>query len=73
MEFTSCAEYMSRVSIRRDIFQGNSLSSLLFVDFMVPLTQILRKVDSRYSLKNAGTLYHLLLMDDFMIFTKSQR
>ena len=40
---TSCGEYLANVNIRRDIFQGDSLSPLLFVICMIPLDQILRK------------------------------
>ena len=47
---TSCAEYPAKVNIRRGIFQGDSLSLLLFVIYMIPLSQILRKLKSRYTL-----------------------
>ena len=41
---TSCREYLANVDIRRDTFQGDSLSPLLFVLGMISLTHILRKV-----------------------------
>ena len=40
---------------------------------MIPLTQILRKVKSGYTLKNGEKLNHLLFMDDLKIFEKSKR
>ena len=44
VQLTSCGEILGTVNIRRGIFQGNSLSPLLFVICMIPLTEILRKV-----------------------------
>ena len=38
--------------IRRGIFQGDSLSHLLFVVTLIPLTIMLRKVKSGYTVKN---------------------
>ena len=70
---TSCGEYLANVDIRRDIFQGDSLSPLLFVICMIPLTQILRKVNSRYTLKDEERLDQVLFMDDLKIFAKSER
>ena len=70
---TSCGEYLANVHIRRGIFQGDSQSSLLFVICMIPLTQILRKVKSGYTLKNEEKLNHLLFMDNLKIFVKSKR
>ena len=68
---TSCGEYLVNVDIRRGIFQGDSLSPLLFVLCMIPLTQILRKLKSGYTLKNGETLNDILFMDDLKIFAKS--
>ena len=44
---TSCREGLAKVKIRRDIFQGDSLSPLLFVVWMIPLTHVLRKPKAR--------------------------
>ena len=68
---TSCGEYLVNIDIRRGIFQEDSLSTLLFVLCMIPLTQILRKLKSGYTLKNEETLNHILFMDDLKIFAKS--
>ena len=40
---------------------------------IIPLTQILRKVKSAYTLKNGEKLNHVLFMDDLKIFAKSKR
>ena len=42
-DLTSCGEYLANINIRRVIFQGDSFSLLLFVLYMIALTQILRK------------------------------
>ena len=68
---TSCGEYLVNIDIRRGIFQGDSLSPLLFVLCMIPLTQTLRKLKSGYTLKNEETLNHIFFMDDLKIFAKS--
>ena len=70
---TSCGEYLAKVDIRRGIFQGDSLSPLVSMICMIPLTQILRKVKSAYTLKNGEKLNHVLFMDDLKIFAKSKR
>ena len=64
---------MAKVDVRGRIFQGDNLSPLLFVIWMIPMTQILRKVESRYTLKNREKLNHLLFTNDLMIFSKSDR
>ena len=69
---TSCREYLANVDIRSGIFQLDSLLPLLLVICMITLTQILRKVESGYTLKNGEKLNHLLFMDDLKIFAKSE-
>ena len=39
---------------------------------MIPVTQILRKVKSGYTLKNGEKLNNLLFMDGLKIFVKSE-
>ena len=41
-ELTSCGETLGLVDIRRGIFQGDSLSPLIFTVCMIPLTKILQ-------------------------------
>ena len=71
-DLTSCGEYPANNDIRRAIFQGDSLSPLLFVLCMIPLNQILRKVKSGYTLKNGEKLNKVLFMDGLKIFAKSE-
>ena len=61
-------------NIRRRIFQGDSLSPLLFVICLLLMFLILRKNKAGYSLgKNRPKLNHLLCMDDLKLFGQSER
>ena len=72
LELTSVGVSLGEVNVRRGIFQGDSLSPLLFVICMVPLTMVLRKVNFHYELGDKVTrLNHLLFMDDLKLFAKS--
>ena len=45
-------ECLGKVNIRRGIFQGDSLSPLMFVLALFPLSVILRKVTAGYEMTN---------------------
>lgn len=47
------------------------MSPLPFAIFIVPLTQIFRKIESEYTLKHGEKLNHLLFMDELKTFAKS--
>ena len=71
-ELTSSGERLGVIHIRRGIFQGDSLSPLLFVLSMIPLTLILRKSTAGYDLAKEFKVNHLLFMDDLKLFGKSE-
>ena len=48
VELICAQEVLGEVKIMRGIFQGDSLSPLLFVSAMIPLTRILRKSKPGY-------------------------
>ena len=72
VELTSMGEKLGEVNIRRGIFQGDSLSPILFVMALIPLSTVLNKTKVGYGLgKNRGKINHLLYMDDLKLYGKS--
>ena len=73
LELNASGKTLGEVDIRRGIFQGDSLSPLLFVLCMVPLTWLLRRAKAGYEWGNKGfKLNHLLFMDDLKLFAKGK-
>jgi hypothetical protein len=62
---------LGNIEIRRGIFQGDSLSPLLFVMALIPLTIMLRRMKSGYMMKNKSKINHLLYMDDLKVYAKN--
>ena len=67
------------VSINRRIFQGDnvanppiSISPLLLVMALIPLTVLLQKTNDGYCFRNKTKVNHLLYMDDLELFGKSK-
>ena len=50
-ELTASNQRLGNVKIRRRIFYGDTLSPLLFVLVMIPLTLVLRQTETSYELK----------------------
>ena len=73
LSLMSDGEDLGEVNVKRAIFQGESVSPLLFVLSMVPLSLILRKVNAYYEWGNKDyKLNHLLYMVHFKLFAKSE-
>ena len=53
-ELTACGEVLAKVSIRKGIFQDDSLSPLLFVTCMIPFKKVLRKARAAYVVKDGN-------------------
>ena len=72
LELTYNGVYLLNLEIRRGIFQGDSLSPLLFVLCMVQLSLVLRKIKFHYEFGDIKTrINHLLFIDDLKLFAKS--
>lgn len=64
---------LAHVSIKCGIYQGDSLSPLLFCIGLNPLSQIIDRTGYGYRLRNGATISHLLYMDDIKLYAKSER
>ena len=72
LSLTANGEDLGEVNVKRGIFQGDSLSPLMFVLSMVPLSLILKKVNVCYKWgKKVYKLNHLF-MDDLKLYAKSE-
>ena len=73
LSLTANREDLGEVNLKRGIFQGYSLSQLLFVLSMVPLSLILKKVNACFKWgKKEYKLNHLLFTDDLKLYAKSK-
>ena len=71
---TAGGDELGEVNINRGIFQGDSLSPLLFIIVMIPLTMLIRRENLGYKWGHGGYLLnHLLFMDDLKLYGKSLR
>ena len=65
-------EEIAVVDIRRGIFQGDSLSPLLFITALIPLSVLLREARQGYKFRQGRKVNHLLYMDDLKLYGKSK-
>ncbi|KAK1800327.1 hypothetical protein P4O66_005469 [Electrophorus voltai] len=61
-----------KVTINCRIYQGDTLSPLLFCIGLNPLSEIITKSGYRYWLWNGKTISHLLYMDDIKLYARSE-
>ena len=71
---TSSGTRLAEVNIRRGIYQGDSLSPLLFIVAMIPMTRVLERMEVGYQLKKGGSrINHLMFMDDIKLFGRGTK
>ena len=67
-------KFWNQVNIRREIFQGYSLSPLLFIVAMIPMTRVLERMEVGYQLKKGGSrINHLMFMDGMKLFGRGTK
>ena len=65
---------LGEVEIKQSIFQGDSLSPLVFVLALIPLSLILRKAKATYQFSESKEkINHLLFMDDLKLHSRSEK
>ena len=67
-ELTTGEQVLDEVDIKRGIFQGDSLSLLLFLVALIPLTLILHEKDQ----SKVRSWNHLLYMDDLKLYGRKE-
>ena len=73
LSLTTNGEDLGEVNVKREIFQGDSLSPLMFALSMVPLSLILKKVNACNKWgKKEYKLNHLSFMDNLKLYAKSE-
>ena len=71
---TANGDALDEVDINRGIFQGDSLSPLLFIIVMIPLTILLKRENMGYKWgPSCKLINHLLFMDDIKLYGKLMR
>ena len=74
VDLTCNNQSLGGVDIKRGIFQGDSLSPLLFVLCLIPLTVILPNSESAYQVSsNKEKINHLLFTDDLKSYAKNEK
>ena len=74
VKLTSNILNFGNVEIKREIFQGDSVSSLLFITGLIPLTLIIIKCKETYEFSNSKErIKHLMYMDNLKLYTNRKR
>lgn len=66
-------EFMADISIKCGIFQGDSISPLLFCLALNPLSEVIKTTKFGYKVKSGELIQHLLYMDDLKLYARNER
>ena len=68
-------QHLAKVNIKRGVFQGDSLSPLLFTICLISLRVMLREAKHGYQLNRStcGKVNYLLYMDDLKLYGSNKR
>ena len=70
---TASNQVLGKVNIKRGIFQEDTISPLLFVIVLIPLSMILREIECGYQLeKHSIKINHILFMNDLKLYGKNE-
>ena len=65
---------LGKVETKRGIFQGDSLSPLVFVLALIPISLILRKAKAAYEFSESKEkINQLLFIDDSKLYSRSEK
>ena len=65
---------LGKIEIKRGIFQGDSLSPLVLVFALIPLSLILRKAKAACEFSESKEkMNHLLFMNDLKLYSQSEK
>ena len=74
MELTAGEKCLAEAKIQRGIFEGDAISSFLFIIVIMLLNHILIKCTGGYkSSKLQAKINHLMYMDDITLFAKNEK
>uniref|UniRef100_H2ZVK0 Reverse transcriptase domain-containing protein n=1 Tax=Latimeria chalumnae TaxID=7897 RepID=H2ZVK0_LATCH len=71
-DLTTQSHSLGTVNFLQGIFQSDSLSPMLFIICLLPLTTLLKKSGLGFTIHNV-TISHLLYMDDLKLYAKSDK
>ena len=66
-------EFKACVNIKCGIFQGDSISPLLFCLALNPLSEVIKATKFGYTVKSGELIQHLLYMDGLKLYAKNER
>ena len=74
VELTAGGRSLAETKMQRGIFQGDALSTLLFIIAIMPLNHILRKCTVEYKLsRSQEKINHLMYIDDIKLSAKNEK